>query len=88
MELINTVADLFGSVGMLFFLLAEVTQLRKILKLKTVVGISWTTYKNKVIALVSTLIGFMLAQLWLSFGVLFGELIIVIYIMKLMEQYR
>lgn len=88
MELIMLIADLLGAGGMFFFLFAEVLQLKKILWKCTVKGISYNTYRSKVAALLLTLTGFALAGLYISFVVLFLELIIVLWIMKLMKKYR
>lgn len=88
MELTILVADLLGAGGMFFFFFAELLQLRKIIRKKTVKSLSYHTYKSKVAALLLTLSCFGLSALWLSFGVLFAELLVVTYIIKLMKKYR
>lgn len=88
MELITLIADILGAGGMFFFLFAEVLQLRKIIRKKTVKSLSYHTYKSKIAALILTLSCFGLSGLWLSFGVLIAELIIVLVIIKLMRKYR
>lgn len=88
MELIPLVADMLGAGGMFFFFAAEVLQLRKILRKKTVRSLSYHTYKSKITAILLTLACFGLSHLWLSFIVIFSELIVVLYIIKLMRKYR
>ena len=88
MELIMLFADFFGAGGMFFFMFAEVLQLRKILKKHTVKSLSYNTYRSKLAALLLTLAGFGLASLYISFIVLFLELVIVLWIMRLMKKYR
>lgn len=88
MEIIQLVADLAGTVGMAFFLKAEICQLRKIIKRKIVSGISKTAYRDKVLAIAATLICFGLTSLWLSFAVIFAEGIVVALVIYLMKKYR
>ncbi len=88
MELMPIVADLLGAGGMFFFFFAEVLQLRKIKRKKTVRSLSYHTYKSKVAALVLTMSCFGLSGLVLSFIVLSAELVVVAYIIKLMRKYR
>lgn len=82
------IADILGTAGMFYFLKAEVLQLRKILRKKTVKSLSYNTYKSKLKAIFLTMGCFGLTSLWLSFGVLAAELIIVLVIIKLMRKYR
>jgi len=88
MELIILLSDILGAGGMFFFLYAEILQLRKIVRKKTVKSLSYNTYRSKIAALILTLGCFGLSHLWLSFGVLIAELIIVFIIIKLMKKYR
>ena len=82
------VADLAGAGGMFFFLVAEILQLRKIIRKKTVKSISYNTYRNKVVAIMLSLVCFGLTSLWLSWIVIFAELLIIIWVIKLMHKYR
>jgi hypothetical protein len=88
MGIIYFIADLLGASGMFFFFFAEVLQLRKILRKHTVRSISYNTYRSKLAALLLTLACFGLSCLWLSFTVLFLELLVVLYIMHLMKKFR
>lgn len=88
MELIPIIADILGASGMFFFLVAEVLQLRKILRKRTVRSLSYHTYKSKVAAILLALGCFGLSHLWLSFLVIVAELVVVLYIIKLMKKYR
>jgi len=88
MELISTIADILGAGGMFFFLMAEVFQLRKIIRKKTVKSLSYNTYKQKVIAILLSLACFGLTALWLSFAVIFAEAIVILIIIRLMKKYR
>lgn len=88
MELIGWLADIFGAGGMFFFLFAEILQLRKILRKRTVKSLSYNTYRNKIVAIILSLSCFGLSGLWLSFGMIFAELIVILVIIKLMRKYR
>lgn len=88
MELVTFLSDALIASGMFFFLVAEILQLRKITRKKTVRSLSYNTYKSKLAALIFTLGGLWLSGLWLSFGVLTSELITVLVIIKLMRKYR
>ena len=88
MSWIATIADLLGAGGMFFFLVAEILQLRKIIRKQTVKSLSYNTYRNKILAILLSLGCFGLSSLWLSFGVIFVELIIILWIIKLMRRYR
>jgi len=87
MELIMLIADIFGVIGMGFFLKAEVFQLKKILRTKLTDGISRTAYRDKLWAIVATMFCFGLTALWLSFVVLFAEGVIAFIILHLMKKY-
>ena len=82
------VADLAGTIGMAFFLKAEIFQLKKILKKKLVTGISKTAYRDKVLAIILTLACFGLTSLWFSFAVIAAEGGVVAMIIYLMKKYR
>jgi len=82
------IADILGAAGMFFFLHAEILQLRKILRKRTVKSLSYNTYKCKIAAAVLTLGCLGLPGLWLAFGILFAELIILVVIIRLMRKYR
>lgn len=82
------IADLCGVIGMSFFLFAEIKQLYKILKTRVVRGISHTAYISKAIACIFTSIMLALTSLYLSFGVIISELIIIAVILLLMKKYR
>lgn len=88
MEIMMLIADIFGVLGMSFFLKAEIMQLRKILRTKTVKGISRTAYRDKLLAIAATMVCFGLTSLWLSFFVLFAEGIIVFIVLRLMKKYN
>ena len=88
MEVMMLIADIFGVIGMSFFLKAEIMQLRKILRTKTVKGISHTAYRDKLLAIAATMLCFGLTSLWLSFAVLFAEGIIVVIVLRLMKKYK
>lgn len=88
MEIMMLIADIAGVIGMGWFLKAEIFQLRKILRTKTVEGISRTAYRDKMSAIVATMICFGLTSLWLSFAVLFAEGIIVFIVIRLMKKYK
>lgn len=85
--MIMLIADLAGVLGMGFFLKAEIFQLRKILRTKTVKGISRTAYRDKLWAIAATMTCFGLTTLWFSFAVLFAEGIIIFIILRLMKKY-
>jgi len=85
---IELVADLFGTFGMLGFLVAEIFQLKKILRTKKASDLSKTAYRNKMIAIILTCICFGLTKLFLSFTVLFLEGIVVGKIMLLMRKWK
>ena len=87
-ELIRLIADAAGVVGMGFFLKAEIFQLKKILRTKTVRGISKTAYRDKLLAITATLVCFGLTALWFSFAVIFAEGIIAIIIFRLIRKYN
>ena len=87
MEIIMLIADLAGVIGMGFFLKAEIFQLRKILRTKLTDGISHTAYRDKLLAIIVTMLCFWLTSLWFSFAVLFAEGIIVLIILQLMKKY-
>ncbi len=86
MDMIYLVADGCGLIGMGYFLLAEITQLKKIRRKKIIASLSKTTYNQKVLAILFTLVCFGLTGLWLSFAVLVGELVIVVWIKKLIKK--
>ena len=88
MELMMLIADSAGVIGMGFFLKAEIFQLRKILRTKMTKGISHTAYRDKLLAIAATMLCFGLTSLWLSFGVLFAEGVIVFIILRLMKRYN
>ncbi len=88
MELIMLIADAAGVIGMGFFLKAEIFQLKKILRTKTVRGISHTAYRDKLWAIAATMLCFGLTSLWFSFAVLFAEGVIVFIILRLMKRYN
>jgi len=77
MEIIRLIADLFGTGGMLFFLVAEIHQLLKIRRTGKLTGISFHAYRDKMLAVIFTLICFGLSNLYFSFIVLFLEGIII-----------
>lgn len=81
------IADLAGVIGMGFFLKAEIFQLKKILRTKLTDGISRTAYRDKILAIVVTMICFGLTTLWFSFAVLLTEGVIVFIILQLMKKY-
>lgn len=88
MELITLVADLAGVIGTGFFLKAEIFQLRKILRTKTVRGISHTAYRDRLIAVTATLVCFGLTALWLTFTVLLIQAMVLLVILHLIKKYR
>lgn len=88
MEIMMLIADLAGVIGMGFFLKAEVFQLKKILRTKTIKGISRTAYVDKLLAILATMVCFWLTSLWFSFAVLFAEGVIAFIILHLMKKYR
>lgn len=88
MDIIMTIADIAGAIGMLFFFLAELSQLRKIKRTGHVTGLSYTTYRSKLAALGSTLVCFALPVLWFSFTILFCELVVVLKITKRIKNER
>lgn len=88
MEIITLIADIAGTIGMGFFLKAEIQQLYKILKTKIVEGISHTAYRDKLLAIIATSTCFWLSSLWLSLAVLIAEGIIALIILCLMKKYR
>lgn len=88
MEIVMLIADIAGTIGMGFFLKAEIMQLHKILRTKTVKGISHTAYRDKLLAIVATMFCFWLTSLWLSFAVLFAEGVVAFIILYLMKKYK
>lgn len=85
MELI---ADIFGMLGMAFFLTATIKQWHKIYKTHHTTAISLTHYKLKIIAILCSLTCFSLAGLWLSFTVVGIELLVSIGITHMLIKYR
>ena len=88
MEIITLVADIAGTIGMGFFLKAEIFQLKKILKTKVVQGISRTAYRDKLLAIFATMICFGLTTLWFSFLVLLAEGVVALIILHLIKKYK
>ena len=84
----HLIADIAGFLSMGSFLLAEIRQLRKILKTKHTKALSLTHYKYKLIAIVCSLVCFSLTALYMSFMTIFAEGIITIIIMLLIKKYR
>lgn len=82
------IADLCGVCGTGFFLKAEFIQCRKIYKTKRTDGISLTHYKDKIKALIFTMIAFGITGLWFSFMVLVCQFIIASYAIHLIKKYR
>lgn len=86
--MIQLVADIFGTIGMGYFLWAEIHQWRKIKRVKISDGISLHAYRNKVIAIIATCTCFGLSGLWLSFLVLAMEGIVVTDILRFIYKWR
>ncbi len=87
-SLLLLVADLCGTIGMGFFLFAEIRQLYKVLKTHVVKGISHTAYLSKLIACIFTGTMLFLSSLYLSFAVIVSELAIIGIILLLMKKYK
>jgi len=87
-QLILWIADAFGTIGMFMFLKAEVHQWFKIRRTKKVSAISTHAYRDKMIAIITTLVCFGLTSLWFSFLVIFCEGIVALFIIKLMRKYK
>jgi len=85
-EIIRLIADAAGVIGMGFFLKAEIFQLKKILRTKMIRGISRTAYRDKLLAIIATLICFGLTSLWFSFTVIFMEGIVAFIIIRLIKR--
>ena len=82
------IADIFGMLGMGFFLTATIKQWHKIYITRHTTAISLTHYKLKIIAIICSLICFGLAGLILSFTVVSAELIVSIGITHMLIKYR
>lgn len=82
------IADIFGMMGMAFFLTATIKQWHKIYKTKHTTAISLTHYKLKIVAILCSLTCFSLAGLWLSFTVVGIELLVSIGITHMLIKYR
>lgn len=76
------IADIFGTIGMAFFLFAELKQLLKIRKTGMCLGISFTAYKTKMIACLCSLTCFGLTALWGSFLVILAETVVIAPILR------
>lgn len=76
--MIRTIADIFGIIGMGYFLKAEIHQFIKIRRTGKITGISATTYRSKIIACLASLVCLGLSGLFLSFIVLIAEVVVVI----------
>lgn len=82
------VADVFGMMGMGFFLAATIKQWHKIYSTYHTTAISKTHYELKIIAILCSLTCFSLAGLWLSFSVVTMELIVSLGILHMLIKYR
>ena len=82
------IADIFGMLGMGFFLTATLKQWHKIYKTQHTTAISLTLYKLKIVAILCTMICVALVSLPLSFIVLSMELIVSIGIIHMLKKYK
>lgn len=87
-NLLMLIADMCGTIGMGFFLIAEIKQLWKILKTHIVRGISKTAYISKLIAVAFTSITLLIPGFYLSLSVIVAEGIIIAIVLYLMKKYR
>ena len=86
-EILMLIADTCGVIGMGFFLVAEIKQLWKILKIKRITGISKTAYRSKLAAIGFTSITLTITALHMSLAVILAEGVIIIWILWLMKKY-
>jgi len=82
------IADIFGMLGMTFFLTATISQWLKIYKTHHTTAISLMHYKLKVVAILCSLTCFGLAGLTLSFAVVSMELLVSVGIIHMLIKYR
>lgn len=86
------VADIFIAIGMAWFLFAEIRQLKKIVRLwskkHVITSVSLTHLNWKIIAILSSMIGFVLAKLWMSLIVIILECSLTIVMVKLISDTR
>lgn len=86
------IGDIFVAIGMLWFLLAEVRQFRKVIKLygknHIITSISLTHYNWKILAILSAIIGYTLKDLPLSRIVIIIELVLTAIMIKLIAELR
>ena len=82
------IADMFGVLGMSYFLWAEVKQLQKVRRTHKVSGISHTAYASKLKAIIFTSVMLGISGLYLSLAVIIAEGIIVIWVLHLMKKYK
>lgn len=83
-----SIADIFGMMGMAFFLAATIKQWHKIHRTHQTTAISLTHYKLKIIAILCSLTCFSFAGLWLSFSVVSMELVVSVAITHMLIKYR
>ena len=86
--MINIIADIAGTIGMLLFLIAEVKQFYKIRQTGKLTGISYHAYLSKLIAVISTGICFALTGLHLSLLVIIGEGIVILPVLYWLWKHR
>lgn len=87
-EILMTIADICGVIGMGFFLHAEIKQLIKILKTHIVKGISKTSYISKILAICFTSITLLVPGFYLSLSVILAEGVIVAWVLYLIKKWR
>lgn len=86
-EILMLIADICGTIGMGFFLIAELKQLWKILKTHIIKGISKTAYISKIIAITFTSITLLVPRFYLSLSVILAEGVIVALVLYFMKKY-